>query len=246
MQPPPPLVLVPCFAGAAWDIAAFPQWRDRPVVTGSLPNAPDIDAYADIVAGWTHGLGEYALVGDSFGALVALALAERRPAGLRRMVLSGGFAHAHAGAWTHARMAAGRMLGRAGYPLTVALHVRSLGSPFDPPGTDALLRRIFLQSCDARTFFRRGEIALSADLRPGLDRVEAPTLVLTPEHDRLIGPQAAHELVTAIPDAREQVLDRTGHLLRFTHPERYADAVDAFVARERPDRSGGVPRACTG
>lgn len=224
-----PLVLVPCFSGAAWDTSRFPQWRGRQMVTGRLPNAADIDAYADLVTGWTGHLREYALVGDSFGALVALALAERRPKGLRALVLSGGFARAHVGAWTRARMAAGRMLGQWGYSLTVRFHVRSLGSPFDPQGTAALMRKIFLEECDADTFFNRGAIALGADLRPGRKRVDVPTLVLTPEHDRLIGPEAAAELVEGIPGAREEVLRATGHLLRFTHPGRYAGAINAFL-----------------
>jgi len=213
----------------------FPSWRDRKLVTGRLPNAADLDAYADIVAGWARHLDEYVLVGDSFGALVALSLAERRPRGVRALVMSGGFARAHVSRWTRARMAAGRLLGRVGYSLTVRFHVDSLRSPFDPPGTDGLLRRIFLDECDASTFFDRGRIALGADLRPGLNRVDIPTLVLTPEHDRLIGPDAATELVQGIPCAREQVLEGTGHLLRFTHPRRYAEAVEAFLV----DVAGG-------
>lgn len=127
-----PLVLVPCFSGAPWDTTAFPSWRRRCLVTGALPDAVDVDGYADAVAGWTRGLDGYALVGDSFGALVALALARRRPRGLRALVLSGGFARADVNPWTRLRMAAGRFLGRAGYPLTVRMHVDSLGSPFDP------------------------------------------------------------------------------------------------------------------
>lgn len=224
-----PLVLVPCFSGAPWDTSNFPGWHDRILVTGRLPDAADIEGYADAVADWTRDLREYALVGDSFGALVALALAQRRPKGLRALVLSGGFAHAHVDRLTRLRMAAGRLLGRRGYPLTVRFHVQSLRSPFDPPGTDAILRRIFLEDCTATTFFRRAAIALDTDLRPNLDRVNVPALVLTPEHDRLIGPQAARELVAGIPQAEERVLSGTGHLLRFTHPERYARAIDTFV-----------------
>ncbi len=225
-----PLVLVPCFSGAPWQTSMFSPWRDRKLVTGRLPNAVDLDTYADIVAGWTRHLDEYVLVGDSFGALVALSLAERRPRGIRALVVSGGFARAHVSLWTRARMASGHLLGRVGYPLTVRFHVDSLGSPFDPPGTDGLLRRIFLNECDASTFFDRGRIALGADLRPGLKQIDVPTLVLTPEHDRLIGPDAATELVQGIRGAREQVLEGTGHLLRFTHPRRYADAVRVFLA----------------
>jgi len=153
-----PLVLVPCFSVAARDISRLPQWRERQTVTGRLPNASGIDHCADIVAAWTRHLGEYALVGDWFGALVALALAQRQPKGLRALVLSGGFARAHVGRWTRARMAVGRALGRFGYPLTVRLHVLGLGPPFDPPGTAALLRKVSLEECDARTFFDRGAI----------------------------------------------------------------------------------------
>lgn len=231
-----PLVLVPCFTGAAWDTSAFPGWRRRKLVTGRLPNAPSLAAYAGIVAEWTGHLDQYALIGDSFGALVALALAERRPRGLRALVLSGGFARADVGSWTRLRMAAGRCLGRAGYPLTVRLHVDSLGSPFDPPGTAAVLRKIFHDECDAATFFKRAGIALGSDLRPGLHRVDVPTLVLTPEHDRLIGPAAAADLVAGMPNAREVVLNGTGHLLRFTHPHRYAEAVETFLAHAHDTR----------
>jgi len=226
-----PLVLVPCFSGAAWDTSQFPRWRGRKLVTGRLPDAPDLDAYADVVAGWTRHIGDHVLVGDSFGALVALALAQRQPRGLRALVLSGGFAKAHVGRWTRVRMAAGRLLGERGYPVAVRFHVASLGSPFDPPGTGRLLRRIFVEECDARTFFRRGRVALDADLRPGLSRVDVPTHVLTPEHDRLIGPRAAAELVDGIADAREEILEGTGHLLRFTHPGRYAASINAFLDR---------------
>ena len=224
-----PLVLVPCFSGAPWDTSVFPQWRGRTLVTGRLPNVDSLDDYADTVSGWTHHLREYVLVGDSFGALVALALAERRPRGLRALVLSGGFARAHVGAWVRARMGIGRALGRAGYPISVRFHVSSLGSPFDPPGTERLLRRIFLEECDAPAFFKRGDVALAADLRPELDQVNVPTYVLIPEHDRLIGPRAAQELVVGIPDARKEVLKGTGHLLRFTHPRRYAASIEAFL-----------------
>jgi MFS family permease len=40
---------------------------------------------------------------------------------------------------------------------------------------------------------------------------------------------AAAALRDGLPRAREVVIPRTGHMLRFTHPEQYADAVDAFV-----------------
>lgn len=227
-----PLVLVPCFSGAPWETKDFPAWNDRVLVTGQFPDAGPMDSYIDIVESWTHGLSEYVLVGDSFGASVALALAQRRPTGLRGLVMSGGFAKADVSALTRARVAGGRLLGQVGYPLTIFLHVRSLGSRFDPLGTREELRELFLRYSDAKTFLNRGEMILAADLRPGLGRVDVPTLILTPEDDQLIGPKSARELVDGIPDAAELVLPGTGHLLRFTHETAYAAAVDRFLASQ--------------
>lgn len=42
-------------------------------------------------------------------------------------------------------------------------------------------------------------------------------------------------MLDGISDASEVVLERTGHMLRFTHPHTYAAAVESFVAN-RVDR----------
>lgn len=230
-----PLVLVPCFSGAPWNTDTFPMWKSRKLITGELHDAGSMDNYVDLVAGWTTGLDEYILVGDSFGASVALALAERQPRNLRALVMSGGFAKADVSLITRLRVVAGKLLGQVGYPISVFFHVQSLGSQFDPPGTAAEVRELFLKHSDARTFIRRGEMILKADLRPGLVQVQVPTLILTPENDRLIGPLAARELIEGISGAEERVLPHTGHLLRFTHEREYAAAVDEFLSR-RLDR----------
>lgn len=44
------------------------------------------------LTGKVSGLDSYALAGDSFGAVISLAIAVRRPAGLKTLVISGGFA----------------------------------------------------------------------------------------------------------------------------------------------------------
>ena len=63
-----------------------------------------------------------------------------------------------------------------------------------------------------------------------------PTLIVTPGHDVLIGETAAAVLLDGIPDATEVVLERTGHMFRFTHPTRYSNAIESFLT-ERIDRS---------
>ena len=53
---------------------------------------------------------------------------------------------------------------------------------------------------------------MPADLRPSLPDVAVPTLILSPEDDRLVGPEVAGEMDEGIPDAQEVVLEGTGHL----------------------------------
>ncbi|WP_067969337.1 alpha/beta fold hydrolase [Nocardiopsis trehalosi] len=234
----PTLVLVPCFSGAAWDTAPLTPLAHRPMRAPRLPDGlTDVEGYADAIADTVADLDSYVLVGDSFGAVVALALAVRRPDGLRGLVLSGGFAADPLPSPLH--RAAMRLMGRARGPLYRSLvlraHAARLASPYDTDGevpwSTARSRRLFLDNTPATSFGARVTAALSADYTAHLGRVDVPTLVLTPAHDVLIGAGAARVLLDGIPDARETVLPRTGHMFRFTHPSAYARAVDEFTAQ---------------
>ncbi|MDA0253131.1 MAG: alpha/beta hydrolase [Actinobacteria bacterium] len=81
------------------------------------------------------------------------------------------------------------------------------------------------------------------DVRDRLDRVIVPTLLLTPQDDKLVGEDAAKEMLAAIPDAREVVLPATGHMFRFTHPDLYGhtitDFLDDAIAAARNHAGGG-------
>jgi pimeloyl-ACP methyl ester carboxylesterase len=112
-------------------------------------------------------------------------------------------------------------------------HAHRLASPHDGEGqvpwTEADSRRLFLDSTPAGSFGARVVAALNADYTDRLDRVQVPTLILTPSHDVLIGEDAATIMREGIPQAREVVLDRTGHMFRFSHPGTYARAVEDFL-----------------
>jgi pimeloyl-ACP methyl ester carboxylesterase len=97
-------------------------------------------------------------------------------------------------------------------------------------------------------YWARARAAVNADLTEVLPAIEVPTLVLSPEDDRLIDPRAGAPL-RRIPRARCRTLPRTGHMFRFSHPTAYGEAVEAFL-REAVDDGGGpacpasVWRAC--
>jgi proline iminopeptidase len=68
------------------------------------------------------------------------------------------------------------------------------------------------------------------DLRPRLQHVEAPTLVITGSEDFIAGP-AAQEF-DALPNARRVVIDGAGHMTFVEAPEQFRDAVLSFLGVE--------------
>ncbi|TDC05738.1 alpha/beta hydrolase [Nonomuraea longispora] len=238
----PTLVFIPCFSGAPWDLTQLTALAHRPQRTFRLPEGvADMEAYADAAAEHVADLDDYVLVGDSFGANIALALAVRRPAGLRALVMSGGFAAnpVTSPAWRSAMRFMGRLRGGLYRQLALRAHAHRLASPHDREGqvpwSEADSRRLFLDHTPAASFGARVGAALTADYVDRLDRVRVPTLIITPSHDKLIGEQAAEIMRTGIAGSREVVLDRTGHMFRFTHPETYAQAVETFLAETAAD-----------
>ena len=232
------IVTIPCFSGAPWALEQLTPLHGRPLGTMRLPEAlDDIEAYADFVEAQVEGLERYVLVGDSFGAVVALAVAVRQPAGLQGLVLSGGFAADPVGSRiVRGLLGATRWLRGSLYrQLVLRLHAALLASPHDATGevpwSRAASRALFLAHTPHASYAARARAAFAADYRARLGRIAVPTLVLTPGHDKLIGPRAAGELLQGIPDAREVVLADTGHMFRFTHPRRYAQAIATFLRK---------------
>lgn len=234
----PTLYFIPCFSGSPWDLRRLEPLAHRPLRTGRLPEGlADVEAYADVVAREVAALDEVILVGDSFGALVGMAVAARRPGNLRGLVLSGGFAANPVKSVLVKLMA--KLLPLLPGPLyrqgVLRYHARNLSSPHDAEGdvpwSRALSRRLFLDNTPHRSFVARTRAALSADLRRRIPAIDVPTLILTPSDDRLIGEDAAREMLRLIPDAEEAVLERTGHMFRFSHPRRYARTIETFLAQ---------------
>lgn len=238
---PPTVVTIPCFSGAPWELDKLAPLADWPLRTMALPDGVDsIDAYADYVVEQVADLDDYILVGDSFGAVVALAVAVRQPRGLRGLVVSGGFAaNPVTSRIGRAKIGAARFLPGPLYrQLTLRLHAASLASPFDAEGDHPLSRRdtanLFREHTPWRSYTARAKAAFSADYRNRLADIGVPTLILTPEHDTLIGEDAARILRRGIHDSVEHVIARTGHMFRFTHPVTYSRHIAAFLQSRVP------------
>lgn len=249
----PIIVAVPCFAGAPWDERQLRPFAGWTVVSHRLPERIGrVEAYADVLATQVRDHERFVLAGDSFGAAIALELATRRPAGLVGLALSGGFASNPLPAWK----ATAARLSRFSYgPLwpqaTLRFHASQLASPHDrsapePHAPDAY-RRFFLEHTNRHTYAARVSSVVGFDVRPRLRDINVPTLVLSPAYDHLVGRRLTDELVGGLADVREVVLQRTGHMFRFTHPDEYGSAIVAFieravVGRSRDGRGGHAPR----
>jgi len=210
------LVLVPGFSGAPWDPGVYGAWRTRILVTAPLPDAGSIDDCADAVEGWGAGLRDYALVGDTFGSLVALAVARRRPRGLRALVISDNC------------LSAG--LACDGPEPLVDWYFGCMRSRFDPPVTVERIQRLFFEYCDAATLRCRLAIAGAAAATLHAGAITVPTLVLAPEAGRAAR-RSLILLVGAGATTTRIVLPGTGPLFRFTHPDAYAAAMATFLDR---------------
>lgn len=195
----------------------------------------DIEAYADFLAQQVVDLERYVLIGDSFGAIISIALATRQPKGLAALVISGGFAaDPVTDPFTKLKLTAAAFLPGVLYrQITLRFHVQALASPFDLQGqvplSQAANREFFIRNTPRQSYLNRMKAAFSANYLAQLHRIQVPTLILTPSYNRLIGENAAQLMLEGIPDSTEVILPNTGHMFRFTHSVTYAEAVREFL-----------------
>jgi pimeloyl-ACP methyl ester carboxylesterase len=234
----PTLVMIPCFAGAPWNLAQLSHLGDWPMRTLGLPDEhDDIEQVVDFVLEQVKDLDSYVLVGDSYGAVISIATAIRQPAALKGLVTSGGFAKDPiTSPVLKALMALAPYFPGPFYRgLTLRAHAANLRSVFDAEGeipwSPAKTREFFLRETPHRAYANRVHAVRHADYVARLPRIEVPTLILTPADDRLIGEAASRIMLAGIPDAEEVVMPKTGHMFRFSHPAAYSRQIRRFLDR---------------
>lgn len=230
------LVMVPCFAGAPWNLAQMRYLQNWPMRTFRLPDdLNDLEKLADFILEQVKDLESYVLVGDSFGAVISIALATRRPHGLQGLVLSGGFAKNPITSPMLKTLAALAPLfpGPFYRALTLRVHAANLSSIFDHEGeipwSATKTKKFFSEETPHRAYVNRIKAIENSDYANELSRINVPTLILTPEEDRLIGKEAARIMLKGIAGATEVIIPRTGHMLRFSHPSAYSKQVQIFL-----------------
>ena len=76
------------------------------------------------------------------------------------------------------------------------------------------------------------------DLRPELEGITAPTLVMAGRHDWICPPEFSEEIARLIPGADLRIFERSSHSIRSDEPEAMVDAILGFIVYRA--KQGGV------
>lgn len=204
--------------------------------------APDLPGYGDspdpartgldgIVADLDDVLGNRPahVLGVSFGALAAIALARARPLLVMSLVLSDA------------------TLGRATLPpqelerwlkhreaLSVDLASRSFERAAEiaaPGAATGIIDEIALHMRRARPsgYMNVAKAIAETDARPWLPFIEQPALVLCGEEDRVTGFDVSRGLLEGLPRATLRSIPEAGHAPHIEQPDLFAQAVREFL-----------------
>lgn len=207
-------------------LPALPGFGSSTAVPGGLA------AVADRMAEALRDRGGEAptVLGNGYGAFVALQMAIRHPGLARRLVLAdSGACFSEPGRQAFRAMAAGVEAGGAARIADVAMR-RLFAPEFQDAHPDLMAERraaflrtppdVLVAACHALA---------TLDLRGEAGQVRVPVLVLVGGQDEATPPAMSRELAALLPDARLAVLDGCAHVPQLQDPARFLAAVDAFL-----------------
>lgn len=238
----PPLVLVPGLAGGMDLVGPLARELSRnfQVISYQLRGEDDcfllrrrfdlpdlVEDLADLLD-WL-GLERPGLVGVSFGGVLGLELAVRRPGRLRSLALQGVAPRFEPGLL---QQGAGLVLSRypllAGSPFVNQFFNLFFGSRQEPgPLFDFVTSQCW--QTDQSVMAHRFRMAEQADFTGRLGGVRLPTLLLAGERDLLVSAGGLRELTRQLPSARAVRLPGCGHLAFVSHPQQVAEEVRTFL-----------------
>jgi pimeloyl-[acyl-carrier protein] methyl ester esterase len=179
----------------------------------------------------------YSLLGWSLGGQIALDLAAAMPGSVERLVLVATTPRFAAGPdWPHGmppsvlqKMA---IQLRTNYKRTVNdfLELQVRGSVASEKVLADLQTSLFAHGEAHPKALVSGLTTLeSSDLRPMLNLVRMPTLVIAGQYDRVTLPAASRALADALPDARFVEIRRAAHAPFLSHTAEFATLVTSFL-----------------
>jgi proline iminopeptidase len=221
------------------------------------PNAPqtmeaqvaDLDAVRGALK-----LDHVAVLGDSYGGMIAMAYAAAHPEHVARLILSDsapplwkGLVHLlpqvfpdreEQGEREAKRLAADpEAAARAG----LVNHMRQLFYSTDL--RDAYLAHMGDLGFEPAVGRAVEQATEHLDLTPKLAGFHFPTLVMTGRYDMNVAPLTAWRMAHAIPGAQIVFFEKSGHLPAYEEPEKYLKVLETFLAADTTLPKVKAPKA---
>lgn len=255
-----PIIMIPGIQGRwEWMSPAVAALADHHrVITFSLPATPRTAALDSLFDDWMRhldqvfartGLTQAALMGVSFGGLIAARYAARRPDRVSSLVLVSTPAPRMPLFPEAARYLRHPTLALPFFAVRGCRNLlpETLAARASWPARARFVvehgLRVLRYPIAPATMARWVRAWQATDLAGDCRRVSAPTLLVTGEAalDRVVPVSSTREYLTLIPGATHTVLPRTGHVGLVTRPQAFARLVEPFVDAHPPAHDHGTP-----
>jgi pimeloyl-ACP methyl ester carboxylesterase len=207
---------------------------DLPGFGDSTPAQPPIETFADRIAAIFPKVGiatNAAVMGNGFGAFIAVALAQRHGALFARLIVcDGGAAFPDAGRLAFKTMAEKATAG--GMDAVVDIAVLRIFHPayLATHPTAIAERRAVLQKLDPAAFAQCCRALETMDQRPGLGAITMPVLVIVGALDAATPPPLGRALADGIAGARFVEIPDCGHCPPLEAPDKLLALIEPFLA----------------
>jgi 3-oxoadipate enol-lactonase len=214
-------------------VPELPGFGGSSAVTGGLVAVAD--RMAEVVRQLRGGAGDTIVLGNGYGGFVALQMAIRHPGIATRLVLADcGAAFSEAGREAFRNMAA--VSKARGLQAITDVAMRRLFAPEFQAQHPELMRDrrdAFLRT-DPEVLQAACEALAELDLRPQLEQVRIPVLVLVGEHDEATPPPMSRELAAGLPNARLKIIPGCARVPQLQSPQLFLEAIGDFIPEWSP------------
>ncbi len=189
-----------------------------------LPGRTSVESYADTVMAFVEALGLKKVIvgGISMGGAIAQAVGLRQPEWLVGLILVG----------TGATMPVGEAILNHILP-DFHQTMRLIAKLEWPKGTDdAIVERSYqeLASHDPQVVYDDFAACHAFDVRPRLNQISVPTLILAGTADRLTPLPQLEFLAHHIPQAKLALIEGAGHMMVLARPQLVAATIESWLS----------------